>query len=90
MISEKVKDLEQENLLLKAQLKELEDLCENKTELLKNCEYCKNFIQHYIRIDGIYVPICDGHCIEGNRVKPRKTGDTCKSFVKRTYGKNFL
>lgn len=90
MLAEKVKKLEQENITLKAQVETLQDICGNKVEFPKNCEYCSNFIQHYIKTGNSYMPTCDGHCTAGNRTKKRKTKDTCKAFVKKQFGKNFI
>ena len=90
MIAEKVEKLEQENTILKKQVQELLDICESRIELPKNCEFCENFIQHYIRTGSTYHPIHNGHCKAGNRVKDRKVSDTCKAFVKKVYGKNCI
>lgn len=90
MIAEKVQKLEQENIALKAQVETLQDICGNRVELPKNCEYCSNFIQHYFKSGNGYYPTCDGHCMAGNRIKGRKVKDTCKAFVERHYGKNYL
>lgn len=88
MVAEKVQALEQENVLLKSQIEQLENICGGKVEVPKNCEYCSHFIQHYIKTGSGYYPTCDGHCVAGNRIKDRKTNDTCKVFVKKAYGKN--
>ncbi len=90
MIAEKVQKLEQENTVLKKQVEELLDICESRIELPKNCEYCSNFMQHYIKSGGAYYPTCDGHCIAGNRIKGRKVSDTCKAYVKKVYGRNCI
>lgn len=90
MIAERVRELEQENIALKAQVETLQDICGNRVELPKNCEYCSNFIQHYIKSGSGYYPTCDGHCKAGNRTKNRKTKDTCKAFIERQYGKNYV
>ena len=90
MADEKVQELEQENLSLKRQVAELQSICETRAELPKNCEYCDNYIQHYIRHGNEYYPTCDGHCVAGSRTKHRKTGDTCRAFVKKAYGKNLV
>ena len=87
MVAEKVRMLEQENISLKAQLEELQNLCGNKASVPKNCEYCSNFVQHYIKVERTYSPISTGHCKAGNRIKTRKTDETCKAFVKKEYGK---
>lgn len=90
MLSEMVQKLERENTDLKAQVEMLQDICGNKVEFPKNCEYCSNFIQHYIKTGNSYHPTYDGHCVAGNRMKKRKTKDTCKAFVKKQFGKNFI
>lgn len=28
----------------------------------QTCEFCKNFRQHYIRVDGMYIAVYAGHC----------------------------
>lgn len=90
MLAEKVQTLEQENISLKAQVEALQDICGNRIELPKNCEYCSNFIQHYIKTGSSYYPTCDGHCVAGNRVKSRKTQNMCKAFVQKQYGRNMI
>lgn len=90
MVAEKVQELEQENTALKTQIKILQDICGGGVEFPKNCEYCENFMQHYIKRENGYYPTYDGHCTAGNRLKGRKVSDTCKSFLKKEYGKNFI
>ncbi len=58
--------------------------------LPKNCEYCGNFIQHYVKCGTVYVATCDGHCVAGSRFKSRKAGETCKYFTQKEYGRNYL
>ncbi len=91
MAAEKVRELESENILLKSQLESLRKIC-GGAELPKRCEYCKNFIQYYVCAEGEYMPTYSGHCAAGNRVKSRvrTTEETCKSFVQKKYGKNFI
>lgn len=90
MIADKVKALERENILLKSQIEQLENICGGKVEVPKNCEYCSNFKQYYIRNEGSYHPVCSGYCVAGNRIKGRKTSETCKAFAKKTFGKNLI
>ena len=59
--------LEQENIALKEQVETLRQICGNRAEVPKNCEYCSNFIQHYIKAGNPYYPACDGHCVTGLR-----------------------
>lgn len=88
MIADKVKELELENNTLKAQVEELQEICGSRGNLPKNCEYCQNFIQHYVKCGSVYVPTCDGHCTAGNRLKRKNVVETCKGYVKRSFGKN--
>lgn len=88
MVADKVKELEQENILLKAQVEELQNICGTNASAPMNCEYCKNFIQHYIKVDMHYTPIYSGHCCAGRAMRTRRTDETCKAFVKKVYGKN--
>lgn len=90
MISEKVKELENENALLRAQVERLQDMCVGKLEVPKNCEYCQNFIQHYFKSGANYYPTHDGHCAAGNRIRRKKVEETCKSFAKKEFGKNYI
>lgn len=90
MVADKVKELEQENILLKAQVEELQNICGTNASMPMNCEYCKNFMQYYIKVDDQYTPIYSGHCDAGRSVKTKRTDDTCKAFIRRTYGKNHV
>ena len=88
MIADKVKELELENNTLKAQVEELQGICGNRGSLPKNCEYCQNFIQHYVKCGTVYVPTYDGHCVAGHRLKRKNVVETCKGYVERSFGKN--
>ena len=90
MIAEKVQKLEQENIALKAQVETLQNICGNRVELPKNCEYCSNFIQYYVKRKDSYYPVYSGYCVAGNRTKDRKTNDTCRAFAEKQYGKNYI
>ncbi len=90
MLSKEIAKLEQENAALKEQIEKLQDICGNKVELPRNCEYCSNFIQYYIKNNSLYYPTCNGRCMAGNRVKGRKVNDTCKAFTKKEYRKNCI
>lgn len=89
MIAEKVQELEQENTRLKVQVQKLWNIC-GGVELPKNCKFCENFIQHYIRSGESYYPTYDGRCAAGNRIKNRKVSDTCKAYTKKVYGRNYI
>ena len=90
MIAEKVRKLEQENAELKEQVKVLKDMCGGAVELPKNCEYCSNFKQYYIKSGSSYHPVCSGYCVAGNRTRKRNTSETCKAFEKKAYGRNYI
>ncbi len=91
MLSNEIKALEQENFILKQALKELEDKMNNNEALKpKSCQYCKYYVQHYIKggypmYDKEYVEIYEGHCMRGVPISKggkRKTtpNDTCPYF----------
>lgn len=90
MIADKVKELEQENSTLKAQVEELQEIFGSRGSLPKNCEYCQNFIQHYVKCGTEYMPTYDGHCMAGNKVRKRKVVETCKGFAEKAFGRNCI
>lgn len=90
MVAEKVRELENENATLKAQVAELQELCGGEASIPKDCGHCRNFVQHYIRCGDIYCPVYEGHCVAGNRTKGRMAGQTCRSFTRKEYGRNYI
>lgn len=100
MLAQEIKNLENENYALKEALKELSRKMEqNEAVKPKSCQYCKNFIQHYIK-DGTsyrdeYTPIYDGHCTsrvpicKGGKRNPTPD-DTCPYFEFGTYEMKYL
>ena len=62
MVAEKVQQLEEENITLKARIEELQQLFGINPRMPKNCEYCKNFTQYYFKQGKSYYPTCAGHC----------------------------
>lgn len=91
MLSNEVIKLEQENRALRRALRELKEKMEQGNILKpKSCQYCKHYMQHYIKnsgtpFEGEYSPIYDGHCIKGVPVKVGgkrnpKPDDTCPYF----------
>lgn len=89
MLALEIAKLEQENIRLKEQIKKLQGIC-GGIEVPKNCEYCENFIQHYFKNGEKYYPTYNGCCQAGNRIKSRKINDTCKAFIKKQYGINYI
>lgn len=85
MLSQEVSKLEQKNRELQEQLNILQERYNDTSELPKRCEYCKNFIQHYIKCGSSYVKTFDGHCIAGRAGKNRKADQTCKYYIERKY-----
>lgn len=89
MLSREVVQLERENDVLKNALKELSAKMEqNAVVKPKSCQYCKNYVQHYMK-NGLgyreYTPIYDGHCTCGvpvskGRKRNPKPDDTCPYF----------
>ena len=91
MLATQAQELEQENMQLKEQIEHIRKIYGEYPECPKKCEYCSNFVQHYICCGDKFVPTYDGHCCAGNRItKTRKSTDTCKAFVKRVCGKNYI
>lgn len=85
MLSREIARLENENFALREELRELNAKMESNAVLKpKSCQYCKNYIQHYIKtVTGGYKPIYAGHCISGVKTKRRKKSnpdDTCPYF----------
>lgn len=90
MLSKEIASLEHENQILKNALKELGTKMEqNEVRKPKSCQYCKNYLQHYIK-GGIgyrseYTPVCFGHCTcgvplkKGGKKYPRPD-ETCPYF----------
>lgn len=55
MLTQEVRKLENENYALREQLKELSKRMErNEVVKPKSCQYCKHFIQHYIKCSTLY------------------------------------
>lgn len=90
MLAQEIRKLENENYALKEQLKELSKRMEqNEVVKPKSCQYCKHFIQHYIKCGTLYreeyKPIYAGHCTcrvpvsKGVKRKPTPD-DTCPYF----------
>lgn len=100
MLTQEVRKLENENYALKEQLKELSKKMEqNKDVKPKSCQYCKYYIQHYVK-DSLgciseYVPIYTGHCVrgvpisKGGKKKP-VPDDTCPYFEMGTHETKLL
>lgn len=86
MLSEEIKKLEEENKRLKVLVGRIQEGIPRP----KNCENCKNYIQHYGRDSwGTYYKIYRGHCRCDVPVKKRKgksvptPEDTCLCFEER-------
>lgn len=91
MLSNEVTKLEQENRNLKRAIYELKTKMEQGNALRpKSCQYCRYYMQHYVKTSGYpfqkeYSPIYEGHCVRGVPVKkggkrsPRPD-DTCPYF----------
>lgn len=90
MLSSEVRSLENENYRLKEAIKSMQKKFGEEQIKPKTCEYCKFYIQHYVKVEGRYAPTYCGHCTHG-RIKDRKPKDSCKYFELGTYDiKNFV
>ena len=90
MLPNEIKELENQNAALRKALYDLSKKMEDNAVLKpKSCQYCKNYLQHYIK-GGVahtlpYVPIYAGHCVcevpisKGRKRKPAPD-DTCPYF----------
>lgn len=86
MLSNEVIRMEQENIKLKAALKEMTERMEgNETPKPKSCAYCKNYLQHYIKDGNRYSKTYCGHCVAGRRIKDRKPDNSCDYFELGTH-----
>lgn len=50
------------------------------------CKHCKFFVQHYARVDGVYIKIYCGHCINLNKKENcgyKKVEESCNLFAKK-------
>lgn len=79
MLSNDVRQLENENHRLREALSSMEKKLGEENIKPKACECCKFYIQHYVKIGERYAETYCGHCTHG-RVKERKPKDTCKYF----------
>lgn len=84
MLSTDVRRLENENASLREALKMMKTQFATEQSKPRACEYCKFFIQHYVRLGNSYDKTYCGHCTHGN-CKKRKPDDTCKYFEVGTY-----
>ena len=97
MISSEVKKLKQENRILKNALAEIQEKI-NSNEALKpkSCQYCKYYVQHYMKggfpaYTKEYVEIYAGHCTRGVPIKKggkknTSPDNTCSYFEIGTAG----
>ena len=84
MLSVDVRKLEDENKRLKEAIKQMEVKFEEEQLKPKSCEFCKFYIQHYVKVEGKYLMTHCGHCTHG-KVKDRKPKDSCEYFELGTY-----
>ncbi len=43
------------------------------------CGNCRHFVQHYVQLEGRFVPLGVGHCIYP-RLKDRAMAETCRRW----------
>lgn len=80
LISEKVMGLEAENRNLKEEIGRLQQLYGDDYKP-KRCQECRFFFQHYVRCEGVYIKINEGHCTAGARTKNRAADkERCQFF----------
>ena len=81
MLSDRVKQLEDENNQLKEENEKLKDLVDLPRP--KDCCNCRYYMQHYVKAGNSYGKTYSGHCVQGNRAKTRKPDETCRYYEKR-------
>ncbi len=95
MLSNEIRELENQNAALRKALSDLsKKMEENEVLKPKSCQYCKHYIQHYAKdLQGStnqFIPIYAGHCTsgvpicKGGKRKP-KPDDSCPYFEIGTY-----
>lgn len=95
MLSNEIREIENQNCALKKALEELSKKMEkNSVVKPRSCQYCKYYIQHYAKnLPGSisqFTPVHAGHCVVG---APTKNGgkrrpnpdDSCPYFELGTY-----
>ena len=100
MLSNEIRELENQNAALRKALFDLSKKIEQNEVLRpKSCQYCKNYIQHYIKgargVQSEYTPIYDGHCTSGMPIrkggrKKTKPDETCPYFELGTVDTKYL
>jgi len=87
MLAQEVRNLENENEVLKKSLEKLRTDFKKDGSKPMACEHCKFYIQHYVRSNSHcsgYIATHCGHCTHG-QCKKRKPDDSCKYFELGTY-----
>lgn len=84
MLSNEIRKLESENQSLREALKTMQVNFEKEKQRPRACEYCKYYLQHYVKVDGGYKPTYCGHCVHG-RVKKRVKDESCQYFEVGTF-----
>lgn len=80
MLAENVLEMEKDNKRLRDENARLRQVL--GMDLLKptDCEHCRFFIQHYVRVGLQYTKTYAGHCVHG-RFRDRKPDEGCKYFA---------
>lgn len=87
MLSNQIRQLEEENQRLKKKLAFIEGREDiDKKEMCRNCEF---FVQHYVKFGSGYIATACGHCVQGKNPKGRTPENICQYFKLGTY-KKFL
>ncbi len=95
MLSNEIRELENQNAALRKALSDLSRKIEDNAVLKpKSCQYCKYYIQHYMKVlrggTDQFTPIYAGHCINGvpiykGRKRKPKPDDACPYFEMGTF-----
>ncbi len=79
MLAENVLKMEKDNKRLRDENEKLREVLGMDLPKPMDCEHCRFFIQHYVRVGLQYVKTYAGHCGHG-RMKSKKPDERCKYF----------
>ena len=80
MLAENVLEMEKDNERLRHENAKLREVLGADLPKPMNCEACRFFIQHYVRVGLQYTKTYAGHCGHG-RIRDKKPEDkNCKYF----------
>lgn len=81
MLAENVLEMEKDNERLRHENAKLREVLGTDLPKPMNCEACRFYIQHYVKVGFQYAKTYAGHCVHG-RVRDKKPDEKgCKYFA---------